>query len=77
MTVKIIIDGMGCENCVNAVKRSLSSIPNVKIKKVEIGRAVVEVDGFGDWSRLREAIEGAGYDVLDVKVFDEYTEAGD
>ena len=42
--IKLAIEGMSCNHCLNAVNRGLSQVPGVKIKTVAIGRADLEFD---------------------------------
>ena len=61
-TKEIKIDGMSCGHCEMAVRKELSRLDNVKVKKVKIGEAVVEYDETKiDVQRLFKAIENAGY----------------
>ena len=60
------VNGMTCEGCVSAVRRSLESLPGVGVASIDLetGRASVEFDG----SRVREqdliaAVRAAGYGV--------------
>lgn len=63
MTIKEIkIDGMSCGHCEMAVRKELSRLDDVKVKKVKIGEAVVEYDETKvELKRLFKAIEDAGY----------------
>lgn len=42
--IKLVIEGMSCNHCLNAVNRGLSMLPGVRIKSVAIGRAELEFD---------------------------------
>jgi len=42
--IKLAIEGMSCNHCLNAVNRGLSQLPGVEIKSVVIGRAELEFD---------------------------------
>ncbi len=63
MTTKAIkIDGMSCGHCEMAVRKELSKLDDVKVKKVKIGEAVVEYDETKtDEQKIYQAIEEAGY----------------
>jgi copper chaperone len=64
-TKEIKIDGMSCGHCEMAVRKELSKLDNVKVKKVSIGQAVVEYDESRvDEKNLYKAIEDAGYKPL-------------
>jgi copper chaperone len=61
-TKEIKIDGMSCGHCEMAVRKELSKLDDVKVKKVKIGEAVVEYDETKiDLQKLYTAIEEAGY----------------
>lgn len=42
--IKLTIEGMSCNHCLNAVNRGLSQLAGVRIKSVAIGRADLEFD---------------------------------
>lgn len=69
MTKKIAIDGMTCGHCVMHVEEALKSVCGVKSVKVDIkGKlATVELAHEVDDSKLKEAIEEAGYEVTKVE----------
>ncbi len=61
-TKEIKIDGMSCGHCEMAVRKELSKLDNVKVKKVKIGEAVVEFDETKtDEQKIYQAIKEAGY----------------
>jgi len=61
-TKEIKIDGMSCGHCEMAVRKELSKLDDVKVKKVKIGEAVVEFDETKtDEQKIYRAIEEAGY----------------
>lgn len=61
-TKEIKIEGMSCGHCEMAVRKELSRLDNVKVKKVKIGEAVVEYDETKiDEKKLYDAIREAGY----------------
>jgi len=61
-TVTVRIGGMGCDHCVDAVRRGLESLRGVTVHSVSIGQAHVSFD---ETATSREDIEGsirkAGY----------------
>ncbi len=63
----ITIKGMSCNHCVMAVKNALSEVEGVsKVDvKLEDNNAVVEGENLVD-KILKEAIEEAGYDVVEI-----------
>jgi Cu+-exporting ATPase len=66
--VRIPVAGMTCEHCVATVRRALEAVPGVTSARVDLaaGRAEVSVDpSRTDISRLRQAVESAGYSVPD------------
>ncbi len=61
-TKEIKIEGMSCGHCEMAVRKELSRLDDVKVKKVKIGEAVVEYDETKtDEQKIYNAIEEAGY----------------
>ena len=42
--IKLAIEGMSCNHCLNAVNRSLAKLAGVRIKSVAMGRADLEFD---------------------------------
>jgi copper chaperone CopZ len=60
-TTRYTIDGMSCEHCVRAVDAALRGIESVADVRVEIGSATVTTVGEPDVSRVRGAVESAGY----------------
>lgn len=62
MDKELTIGGMHCHHCIHAVRRALSTIENVEIRDVEIGRARIHVkDDELDEARVREALDEEGY----------------
>lgn len=62
---KILIDGMGCQHCVNAVQNALTGI-GASVENVEIGFAVICFEG--DIATAKEAIEDCGFDVKGISL---------
>lgn len=60
----IIVDGMHCQNCVKAINSALEDL-GLDSVKVEVGK--VEVTGNVDNKVLVDAIEGIGFDVVEIK----------
>lgn len=63
MRYKIKIEGMGCDNCIRAVRSNLEDI-GAKVADVQIGSA--EADYAGDAEAIKEAVEDAGFDVISI-----------
>ncbi len=62
---ELIIEGMTCGHCINAVRKSLDKIEGLKVISVEIGKAVVEYDENSSIeSMICTAIENAGYKII-------------
>jgi hypothetical protein len=63
-TVRILIEGMTCNHCADAVRRSLLESAGVRGAVVDLkkGEAVVSGSGF-DVARLEKAVEALGYRV--------------
>jgi len=69
MKKQISIEGMSCGHCVKHVENALMEVSGVK--KVEVSLqdklAIVELSQEVEDSKLREAVEEAGYDVTEIK----------
>lgn len=63
-TIQVDIDGMSCGHCVKTVRQALESVEGVDVLSVEIGKAVVALDGnLVDRSRLKDEIDATGFEV--------------
>lgn len=62
-TVKVM--GMSCDHCRAAVEKALSSLPGVKEVTVDLaaGEAKIRSEGAIDAQAIRQAVQGAGYQV--------------
>ena len=69
MAKKIHIEGMTCDHCVNHVTTALIEVDGVKDVKVDLkGKvAAVELAGNVDDSKLKNAVEEAGYEVTGIE----------
>lgn len=65
MSCIVIIEGMGCSHCVNAVERALADINGIHNLKVSVGKA--EFEGNPDEAEIKKAIDDAGYGVIEIK----------
>lgn len=60
--IKLAIEGMSCNHCLNSVNRALSQVAGVRIKSVAIGRADLEFDPEQvNPAQIVAAIDEAGY----------------
>jgi copper chaperone CopZ len=62
MLTRLLISGMSCQRCVQAVFTALTPVEGITSAEVTIGAAVVEHDGRATVDALRDAIAVAGYD---------------
>jgi copper chaperone len=63
-TLNLSIEGMSCGHCLNAVNRSLSTLPGVAVQSVQLGRATVSYDpATTTVGEISAAVEAAGYRV--------------
>jgi copper chaperone CopZ len=62
MLTRLLISGMSCQRCVQAVFTALTPVEGIISAEVTIGAAVVEHDGRATVDALRDAIAVAGYD---------------
>ncbi len=71
MTKRTIeIGGMTCGHCVGRVSAALKAIPGITVEQVKVGSATVvfdEVKALADDSVIAQAIEQAGYQVLQTR----------
>lgn len=67
MKKTLIVEGMTCSHCENAVKNELRELPEVLDVRVDLAEKKVEVEG-SDLvdKRLKEAIDEAGYEVISI-----------
>ena len=65
-TVRLRIEGMGCDGCVTAVHDALSRLPGVREVTValEQGAAVVEAEAPADRQAMVTAVDHAGYEAV-------------
>lgn len=65
---ELTIQGMTCGHCVMHVQKELSTILNLEIESVEVGKARVRFDeGQVTQETLRNAVEASGYTLVEVK----------
>ena len=68
MKKTMIVEGMSCNHCVKAVKNALGELKGVSKVDVDLEAKKVEVEGENLVDeKLKEAIEDAGYDVVEIK----------
>ena len=67
MTKTILVEGMSCEHCVKAVKAALTELTEVNNVEVDLSlkKVVVEGEDLVE-EKLIEAIDEAGYEVLEI-----------
>ncbi len=58
------INGMGCMHCVAKVTKAMETI-GAEVVTCEIGKC--EIKGQNDPDRIREAIEGAGFELISLE----------
>lgn len=69
MAKKIHIEGMSCDHCVRHVTNALIEVDGVKDVKVDLKGKIASVelsDDIAD-SKLKEAVEEAGYQVVKIE----------
>lgn len=67
-TQTLNIQGMTCGHCVMSVKKELYKLPDVMVKEVKIGSAVVETDeSAATQEKLKNAVAEAGYSVVSIQ----------
>lgn len=64
----LLVEGMSCGHCEKAVKTALSELDGVTKVEVDLSTKKVEVEGENlNDNLLKDAIEDAGYDVIEIK----------
>jgi copper chaperone len=61
----IVVTGMTCDHCANAVRNEIARIPGVSQVDVDVASGQVKIAGQPrpDLVALREAVETAGYEL--------------
>lgn len=69
MKKQLSIEGMSCGHCVKHVEEALKEVGGVTSVAVDLAKknAVVEASDAVSDAQLKEAVEEAGYDVVDIK----------
>lgn len=65
--MKITIEGMMCQHCVNHVIEALEGIEGLSNIKVDLAEGVATADGNVDTEIIHAAIDEAGYDVIAIE----------
>lgn len=64
----MLVEGMSCSHCSMAVTNALKELAGVTNVNVDLGSKKVEVEGENLVDdQLKEAVEEAGYDVVEIK----------
>lgn len=73
MKKRLIIEGMTCKNCVRHITEALEELPEVETVKVDLDDMSAVVDLSDDVSEddLRDVIDDAGYELVEVEDEDE------
>lgn len=67
MEKTITIEGMSCMNCVGAVKNALAQLDELASVEIELENKKARIRGENlEDSLLREAVENAGYKVIEI-----------
>ena len=67
MAKVLLVEGMSCGHCEMAVKRALEELDGVESVVVDLKSKKVQVEGSNlEDNLLKEAIEEAGYDVVEI-----------
>ena len=65
MITRVRVDGMSCQHCVRAVFTALTAVEGIARADVSIGAIEIEHDGRATIEKIREAVEVAGYRVVE------------
>lgn len=61
----IKIEGMSCAHCKAAVEKALKAVSGVETAVVDLEKKQAVVTGTAAMGAMREAVEDAGYDVVE------------
>ncbi|MDF2614326.1 MAG: heavy metal transport/detoxification protein [Clostridia bacterium] len=64
----ISIEGMSCGHCVKHVKEALEELAGVSDVKVDLESKMATLEGEVSDEAIRETIEEAGYDVVNIQI---------
>jgi copper chaperone CopZ len=69
MKKMILIEGMSCHHCTGRVERALSEIDGVTVASISVDEknAVIALQREIDEKVIRDTIDEAGYDVVEIK----------
>ena len=69
MKKQIFIEGMTCGHCSGRVEKALKAVDGIVDAKVDLANknAIVEMNDNVEEVVLKEAVDDAGYDVVDIK----------
>ena len=68
MKKTLLVEGMSCGHCENAVKNALKELDGVAKVEVDLSAKKVEVEGEGlNDILIKGAIEDAGYDLIEIR----------
>ena len=60
--MKLKVEGMSCNHCVNAVTRALGAVPGVdRVVEVNLERGEAVIEGSADVAQLVAAVEEEGF----------------
>lgn len=67
MKKTLLVEGMSCGHCVKAVENAVKELKDIHSVSVNLDEKKVEVSGENlNDNELKEVIEDAGYDVLEI-----------
>lgn len=61
--ISLEVEGMTCAGCANSVKKAVAAADPGATVRVDLATGKVEIESEAPVERLKQAIEGAGYDV--------------
>jgi len=69
MKKRILIEGMSCHHCTGRVERALNEIDGVTVESISVDEknAVIILQKEVDEKIIKDTIDDAGYDVIDIK----------
>ncbi|SKC83287.1 heavy-metal-associated domain-containing protein [Maledivibacter halophilus] len=69
MKKMIVIEGMSCNHCTGRVERALSELDGVVVESVSVDKknAVIKLEKEIDESVIRQTVDDAGYDVMEIR----------
>ncbi len=67
MKYKLMVEGMSCSHCENAVKNALLTLSNISEVEIDLNTGEVRMFADADAKLIQSTIEDQGYDVVSIE----------